>query len=693
MGKITFSAVKIQIIFAFFSIIRYLCGYINQMFTMKKLFVIAFFAASHAFGQQVLPLPQQVKMERGTVEYTLPAQKLDPAMADAVRRGDYSPADEAYSLDITADGVRVDAKTSLGQLRAQQTLRQLQAANGRVPCCSVSDAPAYSWRGAMIDVSRHFFPMDFIKKQVDVLAQYKVNRLHLHLTDAAGWRMEIKRYPRLTSFAAFRTFDSWKTWWNGRADHGGIDDPLRRKYVHEGEPGACGGYYTQQELRELVDYAAERGVTIIPEIEMPAHSEEVLTAYPELSCTHEPYKQADFCPGSVATYDFLEHVLEEVMEVFPSQYIHVGGDEAAKASWGTCPRCRQKMQELGTEDLHKLQSHLIAHMGRFLQEHGRQLIGWDEVIDEDLSKNTTVMVWRNADFAADAVRNGYDVILSPGSHCYLDGYQDAPNRQPEAMGGFTPLEKVYGFEPGANLSAEERRKHVKGVQGNLWTEYVPTPEHVEYMLYPRILALAEIGWNGTSTKDYPHFRSRAAAEVKRLRAMGVNAFDLSGEIGNRTETLKPVKHLARGCKVTYAADAPYNTTAYAAAGDATMTDGWRGGWNYGDGRWQGFIEGKTARFDATVDLGSVKRVRSVQTDFLQMCGPEIYYPQDYIVSVSTDGVNFKELGRMHRDSERTDVPDVLTFGVKQSARARYVRVQAMPSAFGGWLFADEIVVR
>ncbi len=663
---------------------------------MNRLFTLAFFtafSAFNAFSQQLLPLPQHVKTERGSTEYTPMEVKLDARMDEAVRRGDYSPSDEAYTLEITADGVQVKAATSLGCLRARQTLQQLADAKGRVACCTIDDAPAYTWRGAMLDVSRHFFPLEFVKKQIDVLSAYKVNRLHLHLTDAAGWRMEIKRYPRLTSFAAFRTFDSWKTWWNGRADHGGINDPLRRKYMNENEPGACGGYYTQQELRELVDYAAARGITVIPEIEMPAHSEEVLTAYPELSCTHEPYKQADFCPGSVATYDFLEHVLEEVMDVFPSRYIHVGGDEAAKASWGTCPRCQQKMQELGTDNLHKLQAHLIAHMGRFLAEHGRQLIGWDEVIDEDLSKNTTVMVWRNADFAADAVRNGYDVILSPGSHCYLDGYQDAPNTQPEAMGGFTTLEKVYSFEPGANLSPEERKKHVKGVQGNLWTEYVPTPEHVEYMLYPRMLALAEIGWNGTAVKNYPDFRKRAAAEVKRLRTAGVNAFDLSTEVGNRRETLSPVKHLARGCKVTYAAEAPYNTTAYAAAGDATMTDGLRGGWNYGDGRWQGFIGGKDTRFDATVDLGSVKSFSTVQTDFMQMCGPEIFYPQDYIVSVSTDGVHFTELGRMHRDSERTDVPDVLTFSVKKKARARYIRVQATPSTFGGWLFADEIVVK
>lgn len=671
-------------------------------------FLCVAFSASHAVAQNLLPLPQKFEKAKGVS--TVKAPETAPLITDQttlglVAAGTYTQADEAYTLTITPEGVTGHWSSPLGELRMNQTLAQLCDDKGCLPFCAIEDSPAYYWRGAMLDVSRHFFSLDFVKKQIDVLAQYKINRLHLHLTDAAGWRMQIKRYPRLTGLGAFRTFDSWKTWWDGRKEYGGVDDPLRRKYVEEGSADAHGGYYTQSQLRELVKYAAQRGITIVPEIEMPAHSEETLTAYPELSCTHEPYKQADFCPGSVATYDFLEHVLEEVMDVFPSVYIHVGGDEAAKASWAACPRCQQKMQELGIwspnaegklangEQLHKLQAHLIAHMGDFLQSHGRKLIGWDEVIDENLSKNTTVMVWRNADFAADAVRNGYDVILSPGSHCYLDGYQDAPNREPEAMGGFTPLEKVYGFVPGEALTAEQRQKHVKGVQGNLWTEYVPTEAQVEHMLYPRMLALAEIGWNGTQTKNYTAFRERALKEVETLRANGVMAFDLKNEIGDRKEFAAPIRHKAIGAKVTYAAEAPYNTTAYAAAGDASLTDGLRGSWSYGDHRWQGFIGGKDYRFDVTLDLGKKTSFSSVSTDFMQMCGPEIFYPADYVVSVSDDGENFRELGRMHRDSEKTVNPDVMTFAVRKAAKARYIRVQATASAFGGWLFADEVVVK
>lgn len=679
---------------------------------MKNLLLSAVFVASTASAQQLLPKPQHAEFSKGYLQELIDSNtmKTDEESLSKIATCNYGREDEKYRITISKEGIQIDASTGIGRLRALQTVNQLRDEKGRLPFCTIEDEPAYTWRGAMLDVSRHFFPIEFVKKQIDILSSYKINRLHLHLTDAAGWRIEIKRYPRLTGLGAFRTFDSWKTWWNGRDDFGGVNDPLRRKYVEEGQEGACGGYYTQDQLRDLVKYAAERGITIIPEIEMPAHSEETLTAYPEYSCTHEPYKQADFCPGNAGTYDFLENVLKEVMDIFPSYYIHVGGDEAAKASWADCPCCRQKMKELGiisdtsvhanNEQLHKLQASLIAHMGDFLEQHHRKLIGWDEVIDENLSKNTTVMVWRNADFAADAVRNGYDVILSPGSHCYLDGYQDAPNQQPEAMGGFTPLEKVYNYIPGEILSEQERQQHVVGVQGNLWTEYVPTEQQVEFMLYPRMLALAEIGWNGTATKNYVDFHKRALSETNRLRSNGVNAFDLAHEIGNRKEFTTPIRHKALGCKVTYAAETPYNTSAYAAAGDATLTDGLRGSWSYGDHRWQGYIDGgkktdngTTPRFDAIVDLGKVISFKSVSTDFMQMCGPEIFYPEDYIVSVSSDGVNYKEMGRMHHASERTVNPDVLTFCVKGNAKARYIRVQATPSTFGGWLFADEIVVK
>lgn len=657
-----------------------------------------------ATGQNLLPLPQKVEMKQGVFR-TNKAFRIENTAGTAV----HNPYDlfltqatahdgslkrvvrycrmaapagqsdaENYRLSVSPDTIEISACGPQGFLRAAQTLRQLSAKGG-IACCVIEDAPAYAWRGVMLDVSRHFFPISFLKKQVDILSSYKINRLHLHLTDAAGWRMEIKKYPRLTEVGAWRTSALWKTWWNDG----------KRHYASKDTPGAYGGYYTQDELRDLVDYAAQRGITIVPEIEMPAHSEEALTAYPEYSCTHEPYKQADFCPGNPAVYTFLEDVLKEVMEVFPSKYIHVGGDEAGKASWPNCPLCQQKMKELGLKEVDGLQAHLIGHMGKFLASHGRQLVGWDEIIAGNLSENTTVMVWRDVKKAGEAMKHGYDVVLSPGAYCYLDSYQDAPPTQPEAIGGYLTLEKVYGYVPGEELTEAERKK-ITGLQVNLWTEYVPTQEHAEYMLYPRSLALAELAWHGAEHKDYAAFRERALKETRTLRKeRGVNAFDLSHEVGERPEKSVRVKHKALGAKVSYAYPAH---EYYLAAGDATLTDGLRGGWANNDGRWQGFIRGK--RFDVTLDLGKVDQVRSVACDFYQAVGPEIFYPSEYVVSLSVDGTNFTEVHRQKFDYKNTIQPEITNYAWKGKAHeARYVRVQALPSIKGGWVFVDEVVVK
>lgn len=648
-------------------------------------------------AQSLLPLPQKAEWGKGHFRTDRPfavegrpaaghcdamLQRLFPETpaGDTRRRVLFRtdrtlPSCEGYRLRVTRDTVEITAAAPAGFRYALTTLQQLSRPEG-IPCCRIADEPAFAWRGAMLDVSRHFFSIDFLKKQIDLLSYYKINRLHLHLTDAAGWRMEIKRYPRLTRMAAWRPQAVWKDWWNGD-----------RLYAEEGQSGAYGGYYTQQELRALVAYAAQRNVTIVPEIEMPAHSEEVLTAYPELSCTHEPYRQADFCPGSVATYDFLEHVLEEVMEVFPSPYIHVGGDEAGKASWKDCPRCRQKMEEEGLQEVNELQTYLIRRIGDFLHRHDRQLIGWDEITDEGLAPGTQVMVWRDPANALSAVRLGHDVILSPAAYCYLDAYQDAPFSQPEAIGGFLPLEKVYAFEPFQGMNKTESA-HVKGIQGNLWTEYVPTEAHAEYMLYPRMLAVAEIAWNGTAEKDYKDFYRRALNETEHLRRQGVNAFDLQKEIGDRKEQQQTVRHKAVGAEVTYHRPfSPY----YPADGATALTDGKFGGWHHGDGRWQGFI-GKNC-LDLTLDLKQVQRLREISTDFLQYSGPEIYFPGEYRISVSTDGRHFQEIYSHTHDVRQEPPVDIRLFSWKGKAKARYVRITASPGAMGGWIFADEIIVR
>ena len=418
---------------------------------------------------------------------------------------------------------------------------------------------------------------------------------------------------------------------------------------------------------------------------MPGHSEEVLAAYPEFSCTHDPKGAADFCPGNAGTYDFLENILLEVMDVFPSPYIHVGGDEAGKAAWKDCPLCQRKAQELGLKHVNALQGHLIRHMNTFLASHGRTLVGWDEVMADTLEPGTHIMNWRSTELAREAAARNLKVILTPGAYCYLDYYQDAPPFQPEAIGGYLPLEQVYRFVSMEELDTEAR-KAVCGVQGNLWTEYIPTVEHAEYMLYPRALALAEIGWNADARAPFADFRKRAATVCDQLREEGVNTFNLHTEIGLRKEYQTPITHKAIGKKVTY--NHPFSPY-YPAAGATNLTDGLRGGWTHTDKRWQGFIGGK--RFDITIDLETPQTVRSVATGFMHAPGAEIYAPSAYIISVSNDGETFTEVENTTFDG--TDTTTCQTYVWKGKLKARYLRIQAPGSAKGGWVFADEVVVK
>lgn len=586
---------------------------------------------------------------------------------------------EGYVLSVNSDGVRIEALSGAGLFYGVQTLLQMAAdAPEGMTAVTVKDEPRFEYRGIMLDVSRHFRSKEFVKRQIDLLSYYKINRLHLHLTDAAGWRIEIKKYPRLTQFAAWRPQAVWKDWWNGK-----------REYCEETDPRAQGGYYTQDDIRELVAYAQKHYVTIIPEIEMPSHSEEVLTAYPELSCTHVPYKQSDFCIGNEKTFEFLENVLTEVMELFPSEYIHIGGDEAGKASWPNCKLCQARMKKEGLKDVNELQSYSIHRMERFLNSHGRKLLGWDEILDGGLAPNATVMSWRGTEGGLAAIRSGHKAIMSPGQYCYLDGYQDAPYSQPEAIGGYLPLKKVYGYEPVPDsLSADEARL-MYGVQANLWTEYIPTEEHAEYMLYPRAIALAEVAWSKPENKSWEDFHRRALKIVDELKAKGYHPFELKNEIGNRKEAETPVEHLALGKKVTY--NAPYWEN-YPAAGEATLTDGLRGGWNYNDQLWQGFVT--KDRVDVVIDLEKETPIHSVAADFMQICGPEVFMPERVVISVSNDGKEFTQLAEIKHEVVRDDAVTFKNFGWEGEASARYIRYQALASdKFGGVLFTDEIVVK
>ena len=585
---------------------------------------------------------------------------------------------EGYVLTSTKKGVEVQAKTGAGLFYGVQTLLQMAAEGNKVAFGTITDEPRFEYRGMMLDVSRHFFGLDFVKKLIEAMAYYKLNRLHIHLTDAAGWRIEIKKYPRLTNFAAWRSGKNWKEWWNGD-----------RKYMEEGSEGAEGGYFTQDQCREIVEYAKKHYITVIPEIEMPSHSEEVLTAYPELSCTHVPYKQADFCVGNEKTFEFLENVLLEVMEIFPSEYIHVGGDEASKQSWKTCPLCQARMKKEGLKDVDELQSYLIERMEKFLNKHGRNLLGWDEILEGGLAPNATVMSWRGVEGGLKAIEGGHRAIMSPGGYCYFDSYQDAPHTQPEAIGGYLPLKKVYSYDPIPETFTAEQAKLMYGVQANLWAEYIPTPEHMEYMIYPRILALAEVAWSAVANKNYEDFHGRALKAVDELRAKGYHPFDLKIEVGNRPGADKLVEHLGIGKKVSYAEGHNYYS-GYTAGGDDALVNGILGGWSYSDQLWQGFLKD----IDLTIDLEKEIAIKNVGADFMQICGPGVFMPKQVIISVSNDGKEFTELAKIDHQVVKDDAVTFKNFGWEGEANARYVRYQAeIDRNFGGFLFVDEIVIK
>lgn len=587
---------------------------------------------------------------------------------------------EAYRIEIDKKGVRLSANTETGIFYGLQTLLQLlnNGDNKTLPALTINDSPRFPYRGLHLDVSRHFFDKEFVKKQLNAMAYFKMNRLHWHLTDGAGWRIEIKKYPRLTSFAAWRPFDKLNDWWVGG-----------RTFCEQDDPRAVGGYYTQDDIREVVAYAAERHITIIPEIEMPGHSEEVLATYPELSCSGKPYVNADFCIGTEKTFEFLENVLLEVIDLFPSEYIHIGGDEASKSSWNTCPRCQKRMADEHLNSVDELQSYMIHRIEKFLNDHGRKIIGWDEIIEGGLSPTATVMSWRGEEGGIKAVKAGNQAIMTPGKYCYLDAFQDAPNTQPMAIGGYLTLEKVYSFEPVPDSLSTKEAELILGVQGNVWTEHIPTPEHYEYMIYPRILALAEIGWSPSEVKKWDNFHTRALQAVNILREQGYNPFPLEKEIGDKPESYQKVNHLAIGKKVTYAN--PYSNH-YAAQGEKTLVDGVRGGWMYNDDRWQGFID---CDFDVTIDLGKETDIKQVRAEFIQLKGPYVWLPKQVIISSSVDGEHYDTLATVDNDIS----PDIETlqfkeFGWEGNAKARYIRYKALSNGIaGGWLFTDEIRIK
>ncbi len=420
---------------------------------------------------------------------------------------------EGYSLTVTPQGCQISANTAAGWFYATQTLLQLWPAElaaaappqrdaWPIPCLSIVDRPRFAWRGMHLDVCRHFFPVEYVKRYIDLLAMYKLNTFHWHLSDDQGWRIEIRSYPKLTETGAWRNDGS----------------------------GRYGGFYTQAEIREVVAYAAERAITIVPEIEMPGHATAALASYPWLGCTGGPYRvqfswgifDDVFCAGQDTTFAFLESVLSEVMELFPGTYIHVGGDECPKTRWKSCPRCQARIKAEGLQNETELQSWFTRRIERFLSAHGRRLIGWDEILDGGIAPGATAQVWRGFEYGIAGIRSGHDVVMSPTSHCYFDYYQGDASSEPKAIGGLIPLEKVYAFEPVPPVLSPEEAEHVLGAQANLWTEWITNPRYLEYMLLPRLCALSEVVWTPAAQRDYDDFTRRMAAHYPRLEAAGIN---------------------------------------------------------------------------------------------------------------------------------------------------------------------------
>jgi hexosaminidase len=429
---------------------------------------------------------------------------------------------EGYQLNVSAGSISIRANSKAGILYGMQSLLQTLPqvrtnAALEIPCMSITDYPRFKWRGMHLDVSRHFFGPDVIKEYIDLLVSYKMNVFHWHLVDDHGWRIEIKKYPELTQVGAWRVDQSDKVW-------------NSRPQAKTGELPTYGGYYTQEQIKEIVKYAADRNVTIVPEIEMPGHVASSIASYPYLSCIQKhqlPLTGGDYtnmafnyCAGNDSVFTFIQNVLTEVVSLFPSPYIHIGGDEVDKSSWKVCPRCQGRIKTEGLKDENELQSYFIKRIEKFIVGKHRKMIGWDEILEGGLAPEATVMSWRGEAGGIEAAKMKHEVVMTPGSPCYFDHYQAGPEGEPLAIGGFNSVKNVYDYEPiPKELSAEEA-EYVLGAQGNVWTEYISTPEYLEYMVLPRIPALAEVLWTPKENKNWDSFNKRLQTQFKVYEQKG-----------------------------------------------------------------------------------------------------------------------------------------------------------------------------
>ena len=669
--------------------------------------------------------------------------------------------EEGYELTIQPQQILLKAKTAGGIFYGVQSILQLlptaiektaiqKNIQWSVPCVIIKDAPRFDYRGIMMDVARHYMPISFLEKLIDLLAMQKMNRLHLHLTDSQGWRFESKKYPKLTQVGAYR---------KGTA--------LNATYDYNSMPNDSlyGAFYTQEQLRALVKYAADRFITIVPEIEMPAHSRSALASYPELACLDSTGKtfaypqqiQEEYCTKD-ETFTFLDDILSEVMDVFPGKDIHVAGDEASKVNWRTCVYCQKRMKEEGLKDVDELQSYFIKRIEKFVNSKGRNIIGWDEILQGGLAPNATVMSWTGIDGGIKAAQQHHNVVMTPGDYCYFDHYQsDAPG-EPIAFGGHTTLSTVYHYDPvPAELTAREAL-YIRGAQGNLWSEYVPNPAKAEYMLFPRALALAEVDWTQPAKKNYESFIGRLTDYFNRLNTYEVNYskhlfeiklntalndhnqvtaslsgvtkdriihYTLDGSMpsekspvyktpiiiqknskltaavlkdGNVLDQLKKSfdLHKAVGKKITMQTepDKQYNK-----GGNSAWVNGSLGNNDhFDDDEWLGW-DGKI--FGGTIDFSAATTTSSLQTRFFHKPSSWVWGAKKVTVQTSVDGKTFTTIAEKELPVPSAD--GAIPFSISWTpVSARYLRIIAEPKGIipagntgagdTAWLFVDEMIV-
>lgn len=669
-----------------------------------------------------------------------------------------------YKLKVNSNFIELKASDRAGFVYAYESLRQLlppEIESGNlikkqwaVQAQNITDFPEFKWRGVMLDVSRHFFSKDYILSTIDRLALLKMNTLHLHLIDDQGWRIEIKKYPKLTEVGAWRADHEDKHW-------------DARPPQKPGEKATYGGFYTQEELKEIVAYATERGINVVPEIEMPAHVTSAIAAYPEYSCQGKPVTVPTgglwpitdiYCAGQEKTFKFLEDVLDEVMEIFPSEYIHIGGDEATKTNWKTCPHCQERMREEGLKDEKELQSYFIKRIEKYLNQHGRKLVGWDEILEGGIAPEATVMSWRGFDGGIEAANQGHDVVMTPGDYAYFDAYQGTPQNEPLAIGGYKTLSKVYEFNPIPPQIAPDKKHHILGAQANLWAEFVPNEKHSEYMLYPRLFAMSEVLWSSPKQRDIKDFFSRVYVMMDRFDRLGINYaksiyevtgkekidekdpnviwLTLSNEIPtamdirytiddknlakNAKKYTSPIKitknctvraslfkdgkpinnvyektfkfHKAVGATVSYE---PMYHKSYQGQHETNMVNLLRGTEDFHDGQWQAWLRDNAT---ITLDLHQPIDMSEVVVGMMQKQSSGIYFPLDVVAYVSLDGKNFKKVGEIKQPYEENGFAELkdYVFTFKQQ-KAQFVKIFIKniahpPKGGDAWIFVDEIMV-